>query len=74
MSQKLLLLPELGGTITGTNVITPLNLINEEVSGHGLLSNEVTPRIVVNNLTASWTHVRVFNNMYTIFMCIMFVG
>ncbi|XP_065919842.1 ATP-binding cassette sub-family C member 4-like isoform X2 [Dysidea avara] len=71
--QKLLLLPELGNTITGTdsdpvkttsrscspNVMPSLKLVNEEVtndSGHGSLSNGVTPRIIVNNLTASWTH------------------
>jgi len=44
------------------NVMSPLKLVNEEVSnnsGHGSLSNGVTPRIIVNNLTASWTHVRV---------------
>ncbi|XP_065919562.1 ATP-binding cassette sub-family C member 4-like isoform X2 [Dysidea avara] len=73
--QKLLLLPELGDTITGTdsdpvkttsrscspNVMPPLKLVNEEVtndSGHGSLSNGVTPRIIVSNLTASWTHDR----------------
>ncbi|XP_065919849.1 ATP-binding cassette sub-family C member 4-like isoform X2 [Dysidea avara] len=73
--EKLLLLPELGGTITGTdsdpvettsrscspNVMPSLKLVNEEVtndSGHGSLSNGVTPRIIVNNLTASWTHDR----------------
>ncbi|XP_065919840.1 ATP-binding cassette sub-family C member 4-like [Dysidea avara] len=73
--QKLLLLPELGDRITGTdsdpvkttsrscspNVMPSLKLVNEEVtnySGHGSLSNGVTPRIVVSNLTASWTHDR----------------
>ena len=74
--QKLLLLPELGDTITGIdsdpvkttsrscspNVMPPLKLVNEEVTNdsvHGSLSNGVTPRIIVSNLTASWTHVRV---------------
>ncbi|XP_065882473.1 ATP-binding cassette sub-family C member 4-like isoform X2 [Dysidea avara] len=74
--QKLLLLPELGDTITGNdsdpvkttskscspNVMPSLKLaneeVNEEVSEHGSLSNGVTPRIVVNNLTVSWTHDR----------------
>ncbi|XP_065919844.1 ATP-binding cassette sub-family C member 4-like isoform X2 [Dysidea avara] len=73
--EKLLLLPELGDIITGTdsdpvkttsrscspNVMPSLKLVNEEVtndSGHGSLSNGVTPRIIVNNLTASWTHDR----------------
>jgi len=49
--------------ITGSsNVIHPVKLVNEEVtddSGHGSFSDGVTPRIIVNNLTASWTHVRV---------------
>ncbi|XP_065919884.1 ATP-binding cassette sub-family C member 4-like isoform X2 [Dysidea avara] len=73
--EKLLLLPELGDTIPGTdsdpvkttsrscspNVMPSLKLVNEEVtndSGHGSLSNGVTPRIIVNNLTTSWTHDR----------------
>ena len=70
--QKLLLLPELGDTISGhtdsgpvkttsragsLNVMPPLKLVNEEVTVHGLLSIGVPPRIIVNNLTASWTHV-----------------
>ncbi|XP_065895722.1 ATP-binding cassette sub-family C member 4-like [Dysidea avara] len=69
--QKLLLLPELGDTISGhtdsgpvkttsragsLNVMPPLKLVNEEVTVHGLLSIGVPPRIIVNNLTASWTH------------------
>ena len=74
-SQNLLLLPELSNnTITysdevkttsrscSPNVMLPLKLVNEEVttdSGDGSLSKGVTPRIIVNNLTASWTHVSV---------------
>ena len=71
--QKLLLLPELNiNSITcsdpvkttsrpcSPNMMPPLKLANEEVttdSGHESLSNGVTPRIIVSNLTASWTHV-----------------
>ncbi|XP_065902754.1 ATP-binding cassette sub-family C member 4-like isoform X2 [Dysidea avara] len=55
--QNLLLLPELSNnTITYSD-----KLVNEEVttdSGDGSFSNGVTPRIIVNNLTASWTHAR----------------
>ena len=71
--QKLLLLPELGDAKIAAdsdpvkttskscspNVMPPLKLVNEEVTGHGSLSNGVTPKIIANNLTASWTHVRV---------------
>ncbi|XP_065916533.1 ATP-binding cassette sub-family C member 4-like isoform X2 [Dysidea avara] len=72
--ENLLLLPELDDTITGTDSDpvnttsrscspneSPLKLVNEEVtndSGRGSFSNEVTPRVIVNNLTASWTHDR----------------
>ena len=67
--QELLLLPELGDAMIAAdsdpvkatskscspNVMPPLKLVNEEVTGHG---NGVTPKIIANNLTASWTHVR----------------
>jgi len=70
-SQELLLVPELNTnkitysdkTISRScspNVMPPLKLVNEEVttdSGHGSLSEGVAPRIIVSNLTASWTHV-----------------
>ena len=67
----LLLLPELNiNSITCSDpvkttsrscfpsMMPPLKLANEEVttdSRHGSLSNGVTPRIIVSNLTASWT-------------------
>ena len=70
--QKLLLLPELSGTaITGSDVIKTthalhsmptVKLVNEEStndSRHGSFSNGVvSAKISVNDLTASWTHVR----------------
>ena len=77
--QKLLLLPELSNsTITysdpvntistpcSSNVMPPLKLVNNEDSGHGLLSNRATPRITVRNLIASWTNVSayVYKNLY----------
>ena len=66
--QKLLLLPELdGNSVTGmdgasdgrlsfTNMIPTLELVND--GGHGLTSNGGAPRIKVEGLRASWTHVR----------------
>ena len=73
--QKLLLLPELSGTaITGSGMINTTHqshsmptaeVVNEEStndSGHGSFANGVvSARISVNGLTASWTHVRVYN-------------
>jgi len=83
--QKLLLLPELGDACAiiaadsdpvkrtskscSPNVMPPLKLVNEEVTGHGSLYNGVTPKIIANNLTASWTHVRAYN-LYSTFMCV----
>ena len=69
--QKLLLLPELSNAaVTGTNsdpvsatnrlyslnVIPTVELINDD--GRELLPNGSAPRVIVSNLTASWTHVR----------------
>lgn len=75
MYQKLLLLPELSGTaITGTssnplktgsrlsppNVMPNHKLINEEFISSSGYGDEVTlAKIVVNELTASWTHVNI---------------
>ena len=74
-TQKLLLLPELGNnsitysdpvnttsTSCTPNVMPPLKLVNYEVttdSGNRPLSNGVTPRITVSNLSASWTNVSI---------------
>ena len=71
--QRLLLLPELceskantestNSKLNDTSYVLPNPMaVNEDAnsdSGHGSLSNGVTPRVIVNNLTASWTHVRV---------------
>ena len=61
--QKLLLLPELSGTaIIGTNSdpVSATNrsceLINDD--GHELLPNSGAPRVIVDDLMASWTYVR----------------
>jgi len=76
LSQKLLLLPELGSAISGPNndadkiapinhTRTVLNLVSgkgKSKSGLESMSNPSSTRIVVNNLTASWTHVR--SSMY----------
>ena len=43
----------------------PLKLVND--CGHE--SSVVTPRVAVNNLTASWTNVREFNDVYAISSC-----
>ena len=65
------MLPELGDAIVDSDVnaarrsyspaeMPPLKLVSEEIttdSGHGSSTNGVAPRVVVNNLTASWTNV-----------------
>ncbi|XP_065914062.1 ATP-binding cassette sub-family C member 4-like isoform X2 [Dysidea avara] len=67
--EKLLLLPELGNTMATETTIAshagyvmpPLKLINEEIitsSGLGSSSNGSPHRIIVTNLTASWSHER----------------
>ena len=69
--QKLLLLPELSNTaVTGTdsdpvnatnklyflNIVPTVELINDD--RREPLLNSRTPRVIVSDLTASWTHVR----------------
>ena len=49
-----------------------LELVNRELindSRHGSLSNEVTSRVTVNGLTASWTHVRMTASFTMCFNC-----
>lgn len=73
MLQKLLLLPELDDKITDSNddndklatagqsysfnAMPVLNQINEELINDGSLPSRVVPRIMVNNVIASWSQV-----------------
>jgi len=68
--QKLLLLPELtDNSITDTDgdpVSRPYSskvmvFVNKQLINY-ITFSKVTPRIKVNGLTASWTHVRTANN------------
>ena len=73
LTQKLLLLPELGDFGTDSDSIKMANTptINMELNCNESLHDEVSSaRIIVSRLTSSWTHV---NTCVLYFLCVLLI-